>query len=494
MADKVRAENVRVRYAPSPTGEPHIGNMHSALFEWLFARRHGGKFIVRIEDTDQERVVPGALEAILDGLRWLDMEWDEGPLVGGPYGPYQQSERLAIYQEVGERLIRQGDGYRCYCSRERLDEMRREQERRDDPPGYDGRCRHLSQGQRQDMEGEGGPSVVRFAMPDTGITLVHDLIHGDVEFNNELLDDFIILKADGFPTYHLASVVDDHLMEISHVLRADEWLPSTPRHLQIYRALGFTPPDFAHLPILLGPDRDKLSKRHGATSVLEYRDLGFLPEAVVNFLALLGWSLDDRTEVMSVETLKENFSLERVNHSPAVFDPEKLLWMNGLYVRQLSEEDLADRIIPFLERDFPEEMLPVDREYLLRIVPLIQERIKVLSDAAYLTAYFFQQDIDYNPADLVQRGMDEESTVAALRLAADELTALPSFEHQVMEEALRAAGTSLGLAARQFFGTLRVAVTGRTATPPLFETMEVVGRERVLSRLGSAVVRLTGST
>lgn len=487
------ADNVRVRYAPSPTGDPHIGNMHSALFEWLFARRHGGKFIVRIEDTDQERVVPGAVESILDGLRWLNIDWDEGPFVGGPYGPYIQSERLDNYREMAERLIRQEDGYRCYCSRERLNEMRRDQERRDQPTGYDGRCRDLSPPQRQDMEAQGGPSVVRFAMPTSGTTRVHDLIHGDVEFSNELLDDFIILKADGFPTYHLASVVDDHLMEISHVLRADEWLPSTPRHMQLYRALGFTPPQFGHLPILLGPDRDKLSKRHGATSILDYRDQGYLPEAVLNFMALLGWSLDDRTEVMSAEILKENFSLERVSRSPAIFDQEKLLWMNGLYIRELTVEDLAERLTPFLERGLPEELLPVDRDYLLRIVPLIRERIKLLSEAAEMITYFFLEEVDYDPADLAQRGMDQESTVAALRLAMDELTAVEAFEHQQLEDTLRAAGTALGLAARQFFGTLRVAVTGRTATPPLFETMEVVGRERVLSRLGTAVVRLTGS-
>lgn len=484
------AENVRVRYAPSPTGDPHIGNMHSALFEWLYARRQGGKFIVRIEDTDQERVVPGALETILEGLQWLNIDWDEGPLVGGPYGPYLQSERLATYQEMAERLIRQGDAYRCYCSRERLDEMRQDQDRRGQATGYDGRCRHLSAGERQETEAGGGPSVVRFVMPTSGKTLVHDLIHGDVEFSNELIDDFIILKADGFPTYHLAAVVDDHLMEISHVLRADEWLTSTPRHLQLYRALGFTPPGFGHLPILLGPDREKLSKRHGATSVLDYRDQGYLPEAVLNFMALLGWSLDDKTEVMSVETLKENFSLERVSGSPAIFDQEKLIWMNGLYIRQLTEEDLAERLAPFLDRDLPGELVPVDRDYLLRIVPLIRERIKLLSEAANLTSYFFQQEVDYDSADLAQRGMDQESTVAALRLARDELAAVAAFEHQNLEETLRAAGSALGLAARQFFGTLRVAVTGRTATPPLFETMEVVGRERVLSRLESAVVRL----
>jgi glutamyl-tRNA synthetase len=324
-------------------------------------------------------------------------------------------------------------------------------------------------------------------MPFSGTTKVHDIIHGDVEWQNELLDDFILLKSDGFPTYHLAMVVDDHLMEISHVLRAEEWLPSTPRHLQIYRALGFTPPEFGHLPMILGPDRSKLSKRHGATALLEYSDDGFLPEAVSNFLLLLGWSLDDKTEIMGPEAAVESFSLDRVSRSAAIFDHDKLTWMNGVYIRQLSIEELADRLLPFLERDLPSDVLPVNRDYLLRIVPLIQQRTKLLSEAASLTSYFFQAQVDYDPLNLVQNGMDRESALAALAAGGEDLAKLAQFEHLAIDESLRAVAVRLGLSTRQFFGTLRVAATGREASPPLFETMAVLGRERVLERLESAI-------
>jgi len=470
------AEYVRVRYAPSPTGQPHIGNIRTALFNWLFARRHGGKFIVRVEDTDQDRLVPGAVDAILDGLEWLNIEWEEGPRVDGPYGPYFQSQRLDIYREMVEGLITRGEAYRCYCTRERLDQLRKIQERQKLPTRYDSRCRNLTSEQRQGLEAEGAPSVVRFAMPTSGTTTVHDLIRGDVAWRNELHDDFILLKSDGFPTYHLANVVDDHLMEISHVLRAEEWLPSTPRHLQIYRALGFPPPLFGHLPMIMGPDRAKLSKRHGATSVLEYRDQGYLPEALLNFMVLLGWSLDDKTEIMPLGMVKEKFSLERVGKSGAIFDKDKLLWMNGVYLRQLSPQELAERMLPYLERDLPAHLLPVDREYLLSIVPLIQERIKLLSDAADLTIYFFQDELDYDSANLVPRGIDRECTLAALERALADLSSVASFDHQALEGLLRATCADLGLSPRQFFGVLRVGTTGRTAAPPLFETLEVLAR------------------
>ncbi|HLF03807.1 MAG TPA: glutamate--tRNA ligase [Dehalococcoidia bacterium] len=480
---------VRVRYAPSPTGQPHIGNVRTALFNWLFARRHGGQFIVRVEDTDQERLVPGALDAILDALEWLGLPWDEGPRVGGPYSPYVQSERqkLGVYQRATEQLIQGGHAYRCYCTREQLEQARAAQREQKASSRYQDPCLGLSGQRRRTLEAEGAPSVVRFAMPAQGVTTVQDLIRGEVTWQNELLDDFIILKSDGFPTYHLANVVDDHLMEMSHVLRAEEWLPSTPRHLQLYHALGYTPPLFGHMPMILGPDRSKLSKRHGATSVLEYRDNGYLPEALRNFMVLLGWSLDDKTEVMSLDTMVDNFSLERVSKPAAIFDQEKLLWMNGVYLRQLSSQELADRLLPFLSP----ELLPVDQDYLQRIVPLIQERIKLLSEASELISYFFQTELEYDSANLVQKGMDQPGTLAALQRALAVLTAAPSFEHGVMEESLRAAVAELGLSPRQFFGVLRVAVTGRTATPPLFETMEVLGRPRVLARLEAAIQRLS---
>ena len=484
------AENIRVRFAPSPTGLPHIGNVRTALFNWLYARHTGGRFIVRVEDTDQERLVPGAVDGILDGLEWLGIDWDEGPRVGGDYAPYFQSERLDSYKDAAQRLLRSGSAYRCYCTRERLTQVREEQQRQKQSIGYDGHCRHLTTRQRQDLEAEGAPSVVRFAMPASGVTSVHDLIRGEVEWDNSLLDDFILIKSDGFPTYHMANVVDDHLMEISHVMRAEEWLPSTPRHLQLYQALGHTPPLFGHLPMILGSDKAKLSKRHGATSVLEYRDEGYLSEALRNFMVLLGWSLDDKTEIMSTDFLVENFDLARVSKPAAIFDREKLLWMNGTYIRQLSTEDLAGRVLYFLERDLPYDLLPVDWEYLLLIVPLVRERLKLLADAPEMLAYFFQDELEYSPDSLVQRGMDVPGALTALRRAQTELERLDSLEPEALEARFRAVGEELDLSPRQFFGSLRVASTGRTATPPLFETMEVLGWERVLRRLRAAVAML----
>lgn len=484
------AEQVRVRFAPSPTGLPHIGNIRTALFNWLFARHHGGKFIVRIEDTDQERLVPEAVDAILDGLEWLDIDWDEGPRVGGPFGPYFQSERLSAYQELAEGLIRSGHAYRCYCTRERLDEMRREQQQRNDPSGYDRRCRHLTLEQADELKSRGGPPVIRFAMPTEGVTEVHDLIRGRVEWQNDLLDDFVILKSDGFPTYHLAVVADDHSMEISHVLRAEEWLPSTPRHLQLYQALSLPLPQFGHLPMILGPDRAKLSKRHGATPVQDYRDAGYLPEAVWNFLVLLGWSLDDKSDLMGTDVVVDNFSLERITKSAAIFDSDRLMWMNGQYIRQLSTEALTDRMLTHMERDLEPQLLPVDRDYLARIVPLVQERLKLLSDSAEITSYFFQDHLHVENSDLVQKGMDKKATRSALDAARGELGALPEFTHQALEESLRATAQRLDLSPRQFFGVLRVAATGRSASPPLFETLEVLGREKVLGRVESAMSQL----
>ena len=484
---------VRVRYAPSPTGNPHIGNIRTAMFNWLFARRNGGQFVVRVEDTDQGRITEGAVDHILNGLEWLGIDWDEGPRVGGPYGPYFQSERLERYHDAAERLIASGNAYRCYCPPERVAELRKEQARNKQRQGYDSHCRYLSDADRQAREAEGAPSVLRFAMPQTGVTSVEDTIRGHVEWQNDLTDDFVLVKTDGFPTYHMAVVVDDHAMAISHVLRAEEWLPSTPRHVQLFRALDLDMPTFGHLPMILGSDRAKLSKRHGATSLMEYRDDGFLPEALINFMALLGWSLDGETEVMTTDTIRDNFTLERVGKPAAIFDLDKLQWMNGVYIRQTADADLADRILPFLEREYPAALLPIDRDYLLRIVPLVQERLKTLADAPDMLSYFFEETLEYDPATVVQRGMDAPGTHAAIRRAQDDLAAVPDaeFQHENLENMLRASGQDLELSGRQFFGALRSAITGRTATPPLFEMMEVMGRERVLQRLEAAAEKLS---
>ncbi|MDA0733777.1 MAG: glutamate--tRNA ligase [Chloroflexi bacterium] len=485
------AENIRVRFAPSPTGFPHIGNIRTAFFNWLFARSNGGKFIVRVEDTDQERLVPGAVDAILDGLVWLGIDWDEGPRVDGPFGPYLQSERLDLYRQAADRLIAQGNAYRCYCTRERLAEVREVQQKEKRSIGYDRHCKSLTKEQCQDLDAAGAPSVVRFAMPGSGTTEVNDLIRGQVEWQNELVDDFVLLKSDGFPTYHLAVVVDDHLMEISHVLRAEEWLSSTPRHLQLYRAFDYPPPRFGHLPMILGPDRSKLSKRHGATSIMEYRDAGYLPEALKNFMVLLGWSLDDQTDVMPLDVIIKNFSLERVGKPAAIFDLERLGWMNGIYIRQLAPTELAAQMLPFLERDLPAELLPVDWEYFLRIVPLIQERLKLLSESAQITSYFFEDRLDYSAANLVQKGMDAESAVTALQRAGHALIGIDTFEAETIEQALRATAVELEFKPREFFGTLREAITARSATPSLFEVMAVLGKDRVLARFSAAAKQVS---
>ena len=486
---------IRARYAPSPTGNPHIGNIRTAMFNWLFARRNGGQFVVRVEDTDQGRITEGAVDNILDGLEWLGIDWDEGPRVGGPYGPYFQSERLERYCAAAEQLIASGNAYRCYCSPERVAELRKEQARNKQRQGYDSRCRFLSDSERKANEAAGLPSVVRFAMPQSGITSVEDVIRGHVEWQNELTDDFVLIKSDGFPTYHMAVVVDDHAMQISHILRAEEWLPSTPRHVQLFRALDLPMPQFGHLPMILGSDRAKLSKRHGATSLLEYRDDGFVPDALVNFMVLLGWSLDGETDVMTVDTVKDNFTLERVGKPAAIFDLDKLQWMNGVYIRQMCIGDLADQILPFLEREYSGELLPIDREYLLRITPLVQERLKTLADAPDMLSYFFEDELQYEAESVVQRGMDVPGTLAALRRASDDLSGVSKsdFHHEDLEALLRATGQELELSGRQFFGALRTAITGRTATPPLFEMMEVMGRDRVVKRLNAAAEKLAAA-
>jgi len=488
-------DNVRVRFAPSPTGTPHIGNIRTAMFNWLFARHHRGKFLLRIEDTDRERLVPGSLEAILDGLRWLGLDWDEGPEVGGPYGPYFQSERLPTYHHYAEQLVAEGKAYYCYCSPQRLVEMRAEQERRKQATGYDRRCRFLSSAERAELAASGIKPVVRFAVPLEGETTWHDLLRGDVTVQNQVLDDFVMLKSDGFPTYHFSVVVDDHLMEISHVLRADEWIPSTPRHVLLYRALGWQPPQFAHLPIILGPDRTKLSKRHGATSITAYREDGYLPEALVNFLALLGWSYDGTTELFSREELVARFDLDRVGTTPAIFSREKLDWMNGVYIRQLAPEDLAQRLLPFLvaARVLPVGDVPAETmAYLGNIVPLIRERIKKLTEAPEMVSFFLAERLAYDPLLLVPKGLTVAQTREHLAAVLDVLRGVGEWNAVQIEGPLRELAERLGVKTGQLFGALRVATTGRTAAPPLFATMAVLGRERTLARIQQAIDLLAG--
>ena len=483
---------VRTRFAPSPTGYPHVGNIRSALFAWLFARHHGGSFIIRIEDTDVARKVEGAVEAILDSLRWLGLDWDEGPEVGGRYSPYIQSERLELYREAAHRLVAQGDAYYCYCSSQRLEEMRTEQMRRKQPPGYDRHCRDLSQEEKAQKEKEGITPVVRFKMPLDGQTRFNDLVWGAVKFENSTLDDLVLLKSDNYPTYNLANVVDDHEMEISHVIRAEEFISTTPHHVLLYNSLGYKPPLFAHLPRVLGSDRSKLSKRHGAVSIMEFREQGYLPEAMVNFLALLGWSLDDRTEIMSRQQLIDNFSLERVSKTAAIFNREKLDWMNGVYIRSLNPEDFLQRSLPFLDKGLPNKIKrPLSIDYVRQIMPLIQERAKTLTEVAQLTRFFFVDRLTYETDLLIGKDMTPELTTKALEVSRERLENLPTFDAESLEGLLRPLAVELKLKTGQLFGVLRTAVTGETATPPLFQTMAVLGKERCLKRIEAALDRLS---
>jgi glutamyl-tRNA synthetase len=482
---------VRVRYAPSPTGFPHVGNIRTALFNWLFARHTGGQFIVRIEDTDTARTVPESLEAILDSLSWLGLEWDEGPEVGGPYGPYMQSQRLPIYHEITAKLIEEGFAYRCYCTAGRLEAMRAAQTAGKQPLGYDRRCRDLSEGESPSLQASGVPSVVRFKTPVEGRTVFQDLLRGEVGFENSTIDDFVLLKSDGFPVYHLANVIDDHLMEISHVLRAEEWLSSTPKHILLYNALKFDPPQFAHLPLILGPDRSKLSKRHGAATLTEYRDQGYLQETMLNFLALLGWSLDETSELFNRQQLVENFSIERVSRTAAIFNKEKLDWMNGVYIRGLTVDDLTDRVLPFLEKYLtPEVKQPLDINYVRQIVPLIRERISTLKDAATYADFFFLDKLEYDSAMLIGKKMTAETTLTALKGAQEKLFSLEIFSPESLEDTLRHLADDLGIKTGQLFNPLRVATTAREAAPPLFETMAVLGKERCLARINAALAKL----
>jgi glutamyl-tRNA synthetase len=487
-------QQVRTRFAPSPTGEPHIGNVRSALFAWLFARHNNGSFILRIEDTDANRKVEGSEEKIKDGLRWLGLNWDEGPDIGGAYGPYTQSLRIDRYKKAAQQLIDKGAAYKCYCSSERLEALRASQVQNKLSIGYDRCCRNLTPAEREQKEKDGITPVVRLKTATEGQTVIHDMIWGDVTFKNNIIEDIVLLKSDGFPTYHLAHIVDDHDMAISHVIRAEEWMSSTPCHIMLFEAMGYEVPQYAHLPMVLGPDRSKLSKRHGATSTLEFRENGYLAEALVNFLALVGWSLDDKTEIMSREELIKNFSLERVSKTAAIFNHEKLLWMNGVYIRGLSVDDLMGMVLPFMEKYLPPEVKrPLDIEYIRKIVPLIRERISTLKDAATYADFFFLDELKYDAAMFTDKKMTAEVALTALKAAEEKLSSLESFSPELLEVTLRHLAEELGIKAGQLFNPLRVATTARDAAPPLFETMAVLGKERCLKRIRAALVKLGGN-
>jgi glutamyl-tRNA synthetase len=471
-----------------------VGSIRTALFDWLFTRHNGGVFVLRIEDTDATRRVEGAVAAIQDDLRWLGLDWDEGPEVGGNYGPYIQSERLEKYKAAAQLLLDKGAAYKCYCSQERLEALRVQQTKNKLPPGYDRCCRNLSEAECTQKEEEGITPVVRLKTTLQGQTVIHDMIWGDVVFKNSTVEDLVLLKSDGYPTYHLANIVDDHEMQITHVIRAEEWMSSTPCHIMLYNALGYEVPQFAHLPMLLGSDRAKLGKRHGSTSIRQFREQGYLPETMINFLALLGWSLDDKTEIISREDLIKNFSLERVSKTAAIFNHEKFNWMNGVYIRGLSVDDLTGRVFPFMEKDLPPEVKrPIDINYVRQIVPLIRERISTLKDAATYADFFFLDELEYDSAMLIGKKMTAETALTALKAAEEKLSSLEIFSQDLLEDILRHLADDLGIKTGQLLNPLRVATTAREAAPPLFETMAVLGKERCLKRIKAALAKLVGN-
>ena len=488
---------VRVRFAPSPTGSLHIGNLRTALFTWLFARHHNGKFVLRIEDTDQKRFDPTALQTLIEALRWAGLDWDEGPDVGGPYGPYIQSERLEYYQKWVHWLVEQGKAYKCFCTPERLKQVNQEKEKRGEQPGYDRHCRYLTPEQIAECEAQGQSYVIRFKMPLEGETVVHDLIRGDVSFDNSGQQDMVLLKSDGFPTYHLAHVVDDHLMEISHVMRSIEWFSSFPLHVQIWRAFGWNMPNYAHLPILLNPDGSKMSKRKPPKDkygnpipvmVHDYMSAGYLPEAITNFLANIGWNFGDEREFFTMAEAIERFDLTRINPANSTFPVEKLEWLNGEHIRALPVEELARRLCAPLEK----AGLKVNSDLVLRITPLVQTRLKTLNDVVDMAGFFFREEFTpAPPAMLIQKNMDVPRTLDALRRAYEQLSALKDFMHDTQEAAMRALADELGLKPNQLFGALRVAITAQTVSTPLFETMEIIGKDESLRRIQLAVASLS---
>jgi glutamyl-tRNA synthetase len=492
---------VRVRYAPSPTGIPHIGNIRTALFCWVLAQQTNGQFIVRIEDTDRTRYDADAEKAIFESLDWLGLGWDEGPGKGGPHGPYVQSERQQTYIDAALSLVESGHAYFDDTTPEQLHALRERQRAAKQPPRYDGRGRHRSPQEIEESRQAGLPVTIRLKVPEYGAVSFVDAVRGKITFELKELDDFVILKSDQMPTYHLAHILDDQAMGVTHVIRGDEWISSTPRHLLIHQALGIEPPTYVHVPLILGKDKAKLSKRHGATSALEYRDMGFLPDAVFNFMCLLGWSPADDTEVMSRDEIVRRFSIDRINDSPATFDSEKLEWMNGVYIRNMDEDTLMSELLPFMERPeadggLPDSVVrPIDRTYLKRLLPLVHERLKLLTEGTE-TLDFFADNVNPAAEDLPGRKMDAEMTQHALDSALDLCKSVSSFEPESLETEYRSLAEKIEMKPGQLFSPIRVAITGKAFAPPLFDTMAAIGKDRCIERIEKAIgiLRSAGTT
>jgi len=479
---------VRVRFAPSPTGYLHIGGARTALFNYLFARRNGGSFILRIEDTDMERTIVDSASQIVTSLRWLGIEWDEGPGKDGPAGPYFQSQRRHLYRKYAELLLEKGCAYRCYCTPEELEQRREEDRKAGRAPRYDGRCRHLTEEQRRAFEAEGRKPALRLLTPDEGVTVVDDLVHGEVSFDNALIGDFVVMKSDGFPTYNFACVVDDALMGITHVLRADEHLSNTPKQIMIYRALEFPMPRFGHVPMILAPDRSKLSKRHGATSVEEFRQAGYLPEAIVNYLAYLGWSPGDESRLYTIDEMAERFDLDDVSRTPAVYDVNKLTWINGHWMREMDIDRLTEYVLPYVQEagyvGSPASVEEVKR--LKDILLSMRDRVKLLTEVADAISYFYTDDWDYDAKGFAKL-FTKPGVAELLEMGRDRLAALERFDLESTEAAYRALIAEKGISGGALIHPTRLALTGRTVGPGLFDVMVNLGKDKVIERLDRAI-------
>lgn len=486
---------VRVRFAPSPTGALHVGGVRTSLFNWLYAKHHGGTFILRIEDTDEVRSTEESTGDILEGLKWLGLEWDEGLQKGGELGPYTQMERVSIYQKYADELLDKGLVYRCYCTGDELAGRRKKAFEEGKDPGYDGRCFSLSEEEKKKFRDEGRACVLRFRIPGEGVTGFSDIIRGEVEFKNAVLDDFVILKSNRTPAFNFANVIDDHLMEITHVIRGDEHLSNTPRQVLLYGALGFTPPVFAHLPMILGPDGAKLSKRHGATSVSWFRKEGFLSDAFVNYLALLGWGTTESQQVFgSREEMIEKFSLDRVSKNPAVFDMKKLEWMNGYYIRELDVDKLLGLAMPFLKASsLVKGKGSEERELVRGVLLLEQKRFKKLNEINELAGFFFLEKIEYDP-EAVAQILRKEGVPDLLGSFSEELEKAEPFDAETVEKVTREFISQRNLKGKDLMQPVRVAITGRKASPGLFEVMVLLGKEKVLKRLSGTISMLRSSS
>lgn len=479
---------VRVRFAPSPTGYLHIGGARTALYNWILARQMNGKMILRIEDTDTERLKDDSISQILASLRWLGLDWDEGPEKGGDFGPYFQSQRLSLYKKEAQRLVDEGKAYYCFCTKEELELVREEQRKNKLPFRYSGKCRRLTSEKVQKYLNEGRPYVIRLKVPYEGEVVVNDLIRGKVTFQMDQMDDYIIQKSNGMPTYNFACVVDDNAMNITHVLRAEEHLSNTPKQILIYEALGYKLPKFGHMPMILAPDRSKLSKRHGATSVEEFKDQGFMSEAIINYLTLLGWSPGENQEIFSIEDTIAKFSLDKVSKNAAIYDTNKLSWINGQYLTLLDADTITRRAIPYMIESglISEKDVKDNYEYIKEVVSLVKEKVRLLPEIASASEYFFKEVNEYDPKGVKKRFL-KDNVVDVLEEGKKALEQLEEFDIENTEKVYREVIDRLGIKSGDLIHPTRLAISGRTVTPGLFEVMALLGKEVCIRRIDKAI-------